>query len=683
MKRNIRRCIFMVITAVFLPLNPPTHAQTPDGMNWVKFNSNPILVRKSGTWYTNNIGRLTVLSQNGIYKMWSAGLAGGNNIGYLTSSDGINWTDHGQVFNVAQGAAWPMVIFDEGIFKMFYDRIIHAPFPDEHVVGYAISSDGILWTDHGTVLSLRPNFNIISRKVIRDGSILKMWMHIVDPFNTLQGFFGYATSSDGISWTYHGSVLQHGASNEFDAAISGLEEIIKDNGTYKMWYSATGVDFRTHQMAYATSLDGINWNKHGLVLERVPGSPFEDAIGGGQSTILFGNPTKWWYNNAGSGFDWSISYATSESPSNDVKDFVFLAEERIVIQGQAVSEGDIHSNDYIHFDRGLPSTHDGNVTAVGNIKISRDNTIEGDVKAGGNIDNFGTINGVAMENDPSVVAIPITSLPTFSAGTNNVTIAKGTTVSLPPDSYGIVNVQKNATLQLAHDGGTGDYFFKSLELNENAVLDIDVSSGLVKINVTNRIKFIKNVEVEITPAEDTEKVFFNNTNTATIKIGSGSKVFGNIVAPDALVELKKNSGFKGAICANVIKVNVGATFLHHNSSMSLPKASAVSEEDNDESSVETTSIPKEFELVQNYPNPFNPSTTITFAVPKAGEVKLSVYNLKGQLVRTLVSGPAAAGWHKVVWDGTNQQENQVASGIYVYSLESKDFRAHRKLVLAR
>ncbi len=366
-----------------------------------------------------------------------------------------------------------------------------------------------------------------------------------------------------------------------------------------------------------------------------------------------------------------------------VKPFVFLAEERIVIQGQASSAGDIHSNDYIHFDKGLFSTHDGNITAVGNIKISQKNIITGDVKAGGDIDNFGTINGVVMENDPSVVAIPITSLPTFSAGTDNVTVAKGTTMSLAPGTYGVVTVQKNGKLELAHDGSSGDYFFKSLEVNENAVLDIDVSSGAVNINVTSRIKFIKNVEVEITPAEDTEKVFFNNTNTATIKIGSGSKVFGNIVAPDALVELKKNSGFKGAICANVIKVNVGATFLHHNSSMSLPKASAVSEEDNDESSVETTSIPKEFELVQNYPNPFNPSTTITFAVPKAGEVKLSVYNLKGQLVRTLVSGPAAAGWHKVVWDGTNQQENQVASGIYVYSLESKDFRAHRKLVLAR
>ena len=88
-------------------------------------------------------------------------------------------------------------------------------------------------------------------------------------------------------------------------------------------------------------------------------------------------------------------------------------------------------------------------------------------------------------------------------------------------------------------------------------------------------------------------------------------------------------------------------------------------------------------LAQNHPNPFNPSTTITFAVPEAGEVKLAIYNLRGQLIQTLHSGPIAVGQHSVVWDGTDFRGAKVASGIYLYKLQAKDFVATRKLVFTK
>jgi len=92
---------------------------------------------------------------------------------------------------------------------------------------------------------------------------------------------------------------------------------------------------------------------------------------------------------------------------------------------------------------------------------------------------------------------------------------------------------------------------------------------------------------------------------------------------------------------------------------------------------------EDFTLFQNYPNPFNPSTTITFAVPEASEVTLAIYNLRGQLIQTLVAGAVTAGRHNVVWDGTNFRGAKVASGIYLYKLQAKDFVTARKLVFTK
>jgi uncharacterized repeat protein (TIGR02543 family) len=94
-------------------------------------------------------------------------------------------------------------------------------------------------------------------------------------------------------------------------------------------------------------------------------------------------------------------------------------------------------------------------------------------------------------------------------------------------------------------------------------------------------------------------------------------------------------------------------------------------------------IPADYQLEQNYPNPFNPSTTIAFGIPQAGEVTIAIYNLKGQLICTLVSGAVAAGRHQVVWDGTDSTGEKVASGVYIYRLEAKGFVANKKLVLMK
>ncbi len=95
------------------------------------------------------------------------------------------------------------------------------------------------------------------------------------------------------------------------------------------------------------------------------------------------------------------------------------------------------------------------------------------------------------------------------------------------------------------------------------------------------------------------------------------------------------------------------------------------------------SLPNEFALAQNHPNPFNPSTMITFAVPEAGEITLSIYNLVGQLVQTLHSGAIGAGRHSRVWNGKDFRGAKVSSGVYIYQLRAKGFVVSRQLVLKK
>ncbi len=85
----------------------------------------------------------------------------------------------------------------------------------------------------------------------------------------------------------------------------------------------------------------------------------------------------------------------------------------------------------------------------------------------------------------------------------------------------------------------------------------------------------------------------------------------------------------------------------------------------------------------NYPNPFNPSTTISFDLAKNTRVKLSVYNLRGQLVKTLASGELAAGRHQLIWNGTDSRNRSVASGVYLFRLDAGNYRSTRKMMLIK
>jgi len=94
-------------------------------------------------------------------------------------------------------------------------------------------------------------------------------------------------------------------------------------------------------------------------------------------------------------------------------------------------------------------------------------------------------------------------------------------------------------------------------------------------------------------------------------------------------------------------------------------------------------IPEKFALYQNHPNPFNLETQISFDLPVNSKVSLKIYNITGQLVRTLIDKDMEAGQHKVIWDGKNQKGETVASGIYFYRLEAGDYVSVKKMGLVK
>jgi hypothetical protein len=82
-------------------------------------------------------------------------------------------------------------------------------------------------------------------------------------------------------------------------------------------------------------------------------------------------------------------------------------------------------------------------------------------------------------------------------------------------------------------------------------------------------------------------------------------------------------------------------------------------------------LPTVYAMEQNYPNPFNPSTTIKYQMPEAGRVSITVYNMLGQMVKQLVDTEREAGYHTIVWNGTDRNNAMVSSGVYLYKITAQ------------
>lgn len=139
-----------------------------------------------------------------------------------------------------------------------------------------------------------------------------------------------------------------------------------------------------------------------------------------------------------------------------------------------------------------------------------------------------------------------------------------------------------------------------------------------------------------------------------------------------IATLKFELGHAGATAVTLSRVDI-RDVNNHKIARAVPINGTVTE----------IQIPATYSVAQNRPNPFNPNTTISFGLPKDSWVTLKVYNVTGQVVKTLVDQYQSAGFHQVDWDATNESGHRVASGIYFYRFETEGFAKTVKMTLMK
>jgi len=197
-----------------------------------------------------------------------------------------------------------VVIKDNNVYKMWYSKKVR----ELYRIFYATSDDGILWKLKDEALDLKSmdgglhhtNYN---PSVIKDDDIYKMWFTYNNYKNDI---IRYAHSTNGIDWTVGGVVVDLG--NDTDKVHVNSPCVIKDGDTYKMWYTGhDGINERAH---YATSSDGITWDKHGVVkLSQLDDNENYEHMEP-TTVIKDGDTYKMWYNYFKDD-NWYTSYAIS------------------------------------------------------------------------------------------------------------------------------------------------------------------------------------------------------------------------------------------------------------------------------------------------------------------------------------------------------------------------------------
>jgi hypothetical protein len=178
-----------------------------------------------------------------------------------------------------------------------------------------------------------------------------------------------------------------------------------------------------------------------------------------------------------------------------------------------------------------------------------------------------------------------------------------------------------------------------------------------------------NLFYEVYDINDTDElaIIFNGTKIydEAITVNNGWSTIRTLLLPEALV----NDTEANVVIFDNTK-NPSNTLNWGVRNVSVAFITAVTSEE--------TVAPASFHLAQNFPNPFNPTTTIRFSTPSAGKVRLTAYNLYGEVVRTLVNGEMAAGDHLATFDGSD-----LASGVYFCRLEAGELVATQKMILAK
>ena len=258
------------------------YATSDNGMSWSKYGANPVLIKgTSGAWDDEGVGSSCVIwdDDDNLYKMWYTGTPDNSSgatpgIGYATSPDGVDWTKYGTepVIQAGSSGAWD----DAGVLS-------------PNVIKESDTSYKMWYSGRSA-----------------DGGIGNLRI-------------GYATSPDGVNWTKYGTepVIAKGIDPDWDSRGVGVGTVIIDRGTYEIWftgYKGSGESEFESAIGYASSSNGISWTKSGSnpVLEGDSG--WESNGVGAPWVTHSGRTYRLWYSGLDTNFDTTLGYASYTSP---------------------------------------------------------------------------------------------------------------------------------------------------------------------------------------------------------------------------------------------------------------------------------------------------------------------------------------------------------------------------------
>ena len=652
------------------------YATSEDGIIWEKYPDPVLSFGDSGSFDVRAVQTPYVIFHNNIFKMWYAGIpeSGGLRfqIGYAESVDGIEWQKHGTDPVIAYGDSGdfdfvrlrrPAVIVEDSLFKMWYSG---TSADGAVAIGYAISSDGIIWTKYlGNPVIEPGELGTFDHTGLAPGDIIlhngkfHLWYIAANSI-------GYAHSSDGISWTKYENnpVLAPDQPWESARLLIGSVHYSQNEG-FTMWYAGGPID--------VGAAIGIAFSE-----------PFE------QENVLYVEEKRWVAGD-------SVSIPLNLSNSDSVAGIDFkLTYDPNSLEFVGLESTDVTSLFLIEFNDTSPGTLVVSMASTTAIPPSIESSIS-------------LLNYVIST---SLVIGDTAEIKFLSAGLFDLN-----GVELPVAFVnGALITTEVGDVNLDGDISSGDavltlrYAIGELQPNDDQFImaDRDSNGTIEEIDAACILKLAVGLPCEWAPGQNgisvvlQQNLFPGNTPEQTIinySIDGSGVASGRIV-----IELPENAVIEDIELKDYLPQVIA---LHRTSNgmaiISFAAASgAVSEEGeifnvimkNDPNvdlddlilrdvklfdefggtfniSVITHVTEKEnylakaFSLSQNHPNPFNPLTNIEYYLPRSGEVSLVIYNLLGEEVARLVDGEMPAGSHTAVWNASN-----VSSGIYFYRLRA-------------
>jgi predicted GH43/DUF377 family glycosyl hydrolase len=269
---------------------------------WVKYSSNPVLSPTAGSWDADFVTTPRVIYNGNMYQMWYQGSASGiSQIGYATSSNGINWVKHGVVLSPGSTGQWDnstiglgSVLWNGTTYMMWYTGTNGVTFPGG-AIGLATSPDGLIWTKYSANPVIKPSLlgndqkYIAAPYVVRLNLTYSMWYTAKSAATPNINKIIYATSFDGIQWSKWPSPVFAPATDPiaWDAKSVYSPSAIWSGQLFGIWYSGIDQTGLVPRIGYATSADGADWKRSPNNPILTPGPPGTwDSAGVEQPSVV-------------------------------------------------------------------------------------------------------------------------------------------------------------------------------------------------------------------------------------------------------------------------------------------------------------------------------------------------------------------------------------------------------------